>query len=195
MFSPKSCVLVGASLFSIGGVLSSQATVLRTFLLGRAVSGLGGAGIMVTSFTLVLNYTSKKRRGLYFGLLNSALTTGVSLGAVLAGALLPIIGWVSSRHILAGKGKLTGSRDTFSWHKVSLASPRDHQGDSPAHQALTFVHLSPPETLARWFNVSRAISNSCRTTFVARWYCYIFQHSECSKEGNRHTNNVEAGKD
>jgi len=48
---------------------------------------------MTISFILILELSGKKRRGLFIGLVNTGFTTGVSLGAVIAGALLPITGW------------------------------------------------------------------------------------------------------
>lgn len=93
IFSPRPCVLVASILFAVGGVIASQAPTLRYFLIGRAIQGLGGAGIMTISFILVLELSGKKRRGLYIGLVNTGFTTGVSFGAVVAGALLPVMGW------------------------------------------------------------------------------------------------------
>jgi MFS family permease len=86
---------VSSLFFALGGILTSQASSLGVFLAGRAVQGLGGAGIMTISFILVLELVSKKRRGLYIGLANTGFTTGVSFGAVVAGALLNTMGWVS----------------------------------------------------------------------------------------------------
>lgn len=93
IFAPRNCILVAAVLFSLGGVITSQAHSLKVFLLGRAVSGAGGAGIMTIAFILVLELSGKKRRGLFIGLVNTGFTTGVALGAVIAGALLPVTGW------------------------------------------------------------------------------------------------------
>jgi len=95
IFSPRSCVLVSALFFSVGGVVASQALTLRVFLLGRAIQGMGGGSIATISLILVLEFSGKKRRGLYIGLINSVFTMGVSFGAVIAGALLNITGWVS----------------------------------------------------------------------------------------------------
>ncbi len=58
------------------------------------MTGAGAAGILPVSMVLVLELTGKKRRGLYIGLVNTGYTFGVALGAVIAGALEPIIGWV-----------------------------------------------------------------------------------------------------
>ncbi len=52
-------------------------------------------GIVVLAFILVLELTTKRRRGLFIGLLNAGFTTGVSLGAVVFGALISSTGWVS----------------------------------------------------------------------------------------------------
>ncbi|KAH7356496.1 major facilitator superfamily domain-containing protein [Rhexocercosporidium sp. MPI-PUGE-AT-0058] len=93
IFSPRNCVFAASIFFAIGGVVTSQAQTLRVFLLGRAIQGIGGSGIMTVSFILVLELTGKKRRGLFIGLVNAGFTTGVSFGAVVAGALLPITGW------------------------------------------------------------------------------------------------------
>ena len=51
---------------------------------------------MTILLILVLELSAKKRRGLNIGLVNSVFTMGVSFGAVIAGALLPITGWVSA---------------------------------------------------------------------------------------------------
>ena len=69
------------------------------FLLGRAVTGTGAAGVTIVATIIAIQLAGAKRRGLYIGLINSGLTVGVSLGAVIAGALEPKFGWVC-RHYL-----------------------------------------------------------------------------------------------
>ncbi|KAH8795860.1 major facilitator superfamily domain-containing protein [Hyaloscypha sp. PMI_1271] len=93
IFSPRSCVLVSSIFFGVGGVIASQGKSMQVFLLGRIVQGIGGGSIMTVSLILVLELSAKKRRGLHIGLVNSVFTMGVSFGAVIAGALLPITGW------------------------------------------------------------------------------------------------------
>ncbi|KAG9240276.1 major facilitator superfamily domain-containing protein [Calycina marina] len=93
VFSPRSCMFLAAIFFSLGGLITSQAPSIELFLLGRVVSGLGAAGIMTISFILVLELSGKKRRGLFIGLVNTGFTAGVSLGALIVGALLPTMGW------------------------------------------------------------------------------------------------------
>ena len=81
-------------ILSIGALVTSLAPTLAVFLLGRAITGVGSAGIFSVSTIFVLQLSSAKRRGLFVGLLNTALTIGVSFGAVIAGAMVKPLGWV-----------------------------------------------------------------------------------------------------
>jgi len=48
---------------------------------------------MTLSLILVIQLTSKRRRGLMIGLTNAGFTIGLSTGAIAYGALMPLIGW------------------------------------------------------------------------------------------------------
>ena len=98
VFQPRFCILAAALIFGIGSLVAGLSDSLATFLAGRAIAGIGSAGIFTISIILVLQLTGPKRRGLCVGLLNSGFTIGVSTGAVLAGALEPRMGWVSLEH-------------------------------------------------------------------------------------------------
>ncbi|KAK9425570.1 putative Major facilitator superfamily domain-containing protein [Seiridium unicorne] len=93
IFSPRLVILITSVFFVIGGLVSSQAHSLSVFILGRVLTGTGGAGIFVTAMILVLELTGKRKRGLFVGLVNTGFTTGVSLGALVSGGLIPITGW------------------------------------------------------------------------------------------------------
>ncbi|MCJ1438454.1 hypothetical protein MMC27_007844 [Xylographa pallens] len=93
IFSPRWCIFISTLIFAIGAFITSGAANLTTFLLGRAITGIGAAGILTLSIILVIELTSKRRRGLFIGLVNTGYTTGVSLGAVIAGALVGPLGW------------------------------------------------------------------------------------------------------
>lgn len=95
IFSPGALVLVSSFFFAVGAIVTSQARSFAVFIAGRVLIGTGGAGVMTLSLILVLQLTSKRRRGLFIGLVNAGFTIGLSTGAVLFGALLPAIGWVS----------------------------------------------------------------------------------------------------
>lgn len=94
MFPPRGLALPIAFFFATGGLVTALSHSFWAFILGRVLSGVGGAGIMTLSVILVLELASKERRGVFVGLVNCGFTIGLSTGAVVYGALLPVIGWV-----------------------------------------------------------------------------------------------------
>lgn len=97
IFSPRRIVLPIALLVAIGCALSALSDSFALFVLGRVVMGTGGAGVLTLAIILVLDLTDKRRRGLVLGVVNAGFSLGVSLGGIVYGALLPIVGWVSYR--------------------------------------------------------------------------------------------------
>jgi MFS family permease len=95
IFSARTMVLNASIFFAIGGSMTASAQTFAAFIAGRVVSGIGAAGIMVLAIILVLELTNKKQRGLFIGLVNAGFTVGVSLGAIVYGAVVPSAGWVS----------------------------------------------------------------------------------------------------
>lgn len=95
IFSPRSLVLPVGALFAAGALLTARATSFAGLVVGRAVAGTGGAGVLGLCVIFVLELTTKRRRGLYIALVNAGFTAGVAVGAVAYGALLPRIGWRS----------------------------------------------------------------------------------------------------
>jgi MFS family permease len=100
VFSPRLCMFFSTMLICVGTAITGLANSFNVFIVGRAFTGAGAGGILIVSSIIVIQMTSPKRRGLYIALVNSGMTVGVSLGAVIAGALEPKIGWVRF-HVLA----------------------------------------------------------------------------------------------
>ncbi|KAK1760624.1 vacuolar basic amino acid transporter 1 [Echria macrotheca] len=92
-FSPQTMILFSSLWFSVGALVTSQAYSFAMFIFGRILVGIGGGGVMTLSLILVIQLTSKRRRGLMIGLTNAGFTVGISTGAIVFGALLPVIGW------------------------------------------------------------------------------------------------------
>ncbi|OHE95353.1 major facilitator superfamily transporter [Colletotrichum orchidophilum] len=108
IFSPRILVLWLGGFFAVGGVVTSQAPSFWVFIGGRILTGMGGAGIMTLSVILVLELVGKKRRGVFVGLVNAGFTIGLSFGAVVFGALLPVIGWRALFGLQTPLGLLAG---------------------------------------------------------------------------------------
>ena len=93
IFTPPVYLLSSIIIQVIGILITSQARSTHVFLAGRAVTGIGGAAISPVAFILVTKLISQKRRGIFFGLINSGYTSGLACGAIIAGALEPLVGW------------------------------------------------------------------------------------------------------
>lgn len=93
IFSPRSLVVPISVSVALGTALCAAAPTFAVFVLGRVVTGVGGAGVMSLAIILVLDLADKRRRGLVMGMVNAGFSVGVSIGGVVFGALLSLTGW------------------------------------------------------------------------------------------------------
>jgi MFS family permease len=93
IFSPRIGLLVAAVLMALGSGLASIAPTFAAFIMARVVTGIGSAGIITGAIVAVLELSGPKHKGLGIGLINSGFTIGVSVGAVVAGAIVEALGW------------------------------------------------------------------------------------------------------
>ena len=75
IFSPGVMLLVASFLFALGTLITSQARSFAVFVMGRIIVGIGAGGVMTLSMILVIQLTSKRRRGLWIGLVNAVRIT------------------------------------------------------------------------------------------------------------------------
>lgn len=87
-------------LISIGLLITATAQTFPVFIVGRVVTGLGCALIYSTQTIIVLELSSKKRRGLLIGCVYTTVTVGIAAGAIIAGAMAPRFGWVGASFTL-----------------------------------------------------------------------------------------------
>lgn len=112
IFSPATMIMLSSACFAVGALVTAVAPSFAAFILGRVILGMGSGGIMTLCMILIIQLTSKQQRGLWIGLANAVssllpsasrpganniqgFTIGVSAGAIVFGALLPVLGWVS----------------------------------------------------------------------------------------------------
>src|SRR4051812_29074494 len=93
VFSSRNYLFASIIVQCIGLLITSVAPKLWVFLVGRVITGIGSAAVTPVALILVTELTSKRRRGLFIGLANTGYTVGVSCGAIIAGALEPVVGW------------------------------------------------------------------------------------------------------
>lgn len=123
IFSPGFMILASGLSIAAGAVVTSQAGSFAVFTAGRVLTGVGGGGVMTLSLILVLQLTSRRRRGLFVGMVNAGFTAGVSFGAVVFGALLPVLGWRALFWVQAPIGIVAGAGVYLSIPAFASAGP------------------------------------------------------------------------
>jgi MFS transporter, AAHS family, 4-hydroxybenzoate transporter len=91
----KVAVIGAVALFAICSLLTITASTLHGVMLWRFITGLGLGGAIPTTLTLVSDFSPKHLRVSLPMIVALANTIGSSLGAFLAGALIPAFGWPS----------------------------------------------------------------------------------------------------
>lgn len=130
VFSPRTCIFASTIILAVGVLVSSTAQGFEAFVTGRAITGIGAAGIFTISIIIVLELTGSKRRGLGIGVLNSGYTVGVAVGATAAGGLLPLIGWRALFWAQAPIAVVSGTVLLFAIPHDFTAGKKDESGHS-----------------------------------------------------------------
>ncbi|KAF1998663.1 MFS general substrate transporter [Amniculicola lignicola CBS 123094] len=114
VFSARLVLFCCTLIICVGTIIIATSVSYTMFIVGRVITGAGAAGVLIVSIIIVVQLASPKQRGLYIGLVNTGITVGVALGAIIAGALEPKIGWKplfgiqAPLSLLAGFGLLFG---------------------------------------------------------------------------------------
>ncbi|KAJ5524144.1 hypothetical protein N7494_010794 [Penicillium frequentans] len=86
IFSAKWIYLASVVLFEVGSAVCGAAPSMNAFIIGRAVAGLGGAGMYLGCLTLLSITTSVRQRPTYMALTGITWGSGTVLGPVVGGA-------------------------------------------------------------------------------------------------------------
>lgn len=91
------------------------------------IAGIGAAAVTPVALILIRELTDDANKGLFFGLVNTGYTTGVSLGAIIAGALEPAVGWRAVFWLQIPIALGAGTLALFSIPKVSQMQPKHEE--------------------------------------------------------------------
>ncbi|KAJ5272444.1 hypothetical protein N7478_007569 [Penicillium angulare] len=86
IFSAKYLFLISVVLFEGGSALCGGANTMNAFIVGRAIAGLGGAGLYLGCLTLLTITTSIHQRPAYMAFTGITWGAGTVLGPVVGGA-------------------------------------------------------------------------------------------------------------
>ena len=90
-FGRRTVFAVGIGIFTLASAAAALATDPTQLIIARAVQGLGGAGIMPLSLSLLAGSVEPRRRPLAIGIWGGIAGLGVAAGPLIGGAV--IAGW------------------------------------------------------------------------------------------------------
>ena len=92
-FGHRRTLAAGAWLFALGSVVAAVAPGYAVLLVGRAVQGLGGAGLLTVGLAIVSANFSGAERGRALGWYFASGATAAVVGPLVGGLLTSLVGW------------------------------------------------------------------------------------------------------
>lgn len=89
----KSTFLVTVALFEVGSVICGAAPNSIVFIIGRAIAGLGGAGIFSGVTIIMITMVPLRKRPMFQGLFGTIFGLASVLGPLVGGALTDAVTW------------------------------------------------------------------------------------------------------
>ena len=92
-FNPKAVYLAYIAIFEVGSVVCASAPSSAAFITGRAIAGLGAAGLLQGAFGILTYVCTLQLRPLFLGMVVSLFGLFSSIGPVIGGALTEKVTW------------------------------------------------------------------------------------------------------
>ena len=92
-FSLKPAFLISIFIFEVGSLICGVAQNSITLIVGRAIAGLGGAGISSGAFTIIALSAPPKQRPAFTGILGASYGVASAIGPLLGGAFTSRVTW------------------------------------------------------------------------------------------------------
>ncbi|RDA93310.1 hypothetical protein CP533_2059 [Ophiocordyceps camponoti-saundersi (nom. inval.)] len=123
-FPLKMGFLTAIFIFEVGSLICGVAPSSSVFIVGRAIAGVGAAGVGSGSYTLVAFIAEPKKRAAYTGLLGAIFGIGSVLGPLLGGVFSSRSTWRWCFYINLPIGVLPVLTIVFFFHPPQTAMPQ-----------------------------------------------------------------------
>ena len=107
LFSVKRIFLITNTISIVGSLLCGAATSSTMLVVGRAVAGLGAAGILSGCFIILVQSVPLRRRPMFVGVMSGVEGVATLAAPLLGGALTQSLGWRWCFYINAPMGVVT----------------------------------------------------------------------------------------
>jgi MFS family permease len=92
-YSTKPIFLAAIAIFEVGSAICGAAPSSIVFIIGRAVAGVGSAGIFSGSSIVLVQIVPLAKRPLYIGLLGAMFGISSVIGPLMGGAFTDKVSW------------------------------------------------------------------------------------------------------
>lgn len=89
----KRLLITALCIFMAGSALCGVSTSMGALILGRAVEGLGGGGLIILSQATIADVIPPRQRGKYLGVIGSVFAASTVIGPLLGGWFVQTTGW------------------------------------------------------------------------------------------------------
>ncbi|HWS50740.1 MAG TPA: MDR family MFS transporter [Microbacterium sp.] len=90
----RKSIFIGAlSIFLVGSVVGGLASDMTWLIIGRAIQGLGGGGLMILSQAIIADVVPVRERSKYMGVMGAVFGVSSIAGPLLGGWFTESIGW------------------------------------------------------------------------------------------------------
>jgi len=92
-FNIKTAFLASLVIFELGSLICGVSASSPVLILGRAIQGLGSAGVLTGSFVIVTHSVPLQKRPVYFAAIGILFGVGALVGPLLGGAFTDAVSW------------------------------------------------------------------------------------------------------